>query len=180
MPQTLPIVYQAWAEEPQIKTVDSLFLSSHVFINRKRGAPPTRFGNGKSKPVTKRWATRPAAPAVLDASLANGTLAVTHFTSDAGVAGITESGGVLRSGTYVTTPSQIPAGATSTEVEGALEIGEGKGSNSITFNTPKSNLAVPENGATTSGGATQYQLKQPTQIDPTKIVKTPPPPGSGG
>src|SRR5271155_4134325 len=27
--------------------------------NRKDGAPPTRFGNGRSKPVTKRWATRP-------------------------------------------------------------------------------------------------------------------------
>ncbi len=100
------------------------------------------------------------------------TTTVTHFTSDAGVQGITESGGMLRSGTFVTTPGEIPAGATSGQVESLLEIGPGKGANSVTFETPNSNLTIPENGPTTSGGATQFQLKEPTQIDPTKFKKT--------
>jgi RHS repeat-associated protein len=96
---------------------------------------------------------------------------VMHFTSDAGVAGITESG-ALRAGTYVTTPSEIPAGATSSQVESLLEIGPGKGSNSVTFETPSSNLVVPENGTTTSGGAQQFQLKEPVKVDPSKFKKT--------
>jgi len=100
---------------------------------------------------------------------------VMHFTSDAGVAGITDSGGLLRTGTYVTAPGEIPAGATSTQIENLLEIGPGKGQNSITFETPTSNLTVPENGPSTSGGAQQFQLKQPTQVDPTKFKK----PGGG-
>ena len=74
--------------------------------------------------------------------------------------------GQLNGGTYVTTPNQIPAGATAGQVEGLLEIGPGKGANSITATTPKSNLATPANGATTSGGAVQYQLKQPVKIEP--------------
>jgi hypothetical protein len=99
------------------------------------------------------------------------TTTVVHFTSDAGVDGITGSGGLLRAGTYVTTPGEIPAGASSAEVEGLLEIGPGKGGHSVTFETPTSNLTVPENGTTTSGGAQQFQLKQPTKIDP-KFTKT--------
>lgn len=101
------------------------------------------------------------------------TTTVMHFTSDAGVAGITESGGMLRSGTYVTTPSQVPGGSSSAAVENILEIGPGKGANSVTFETPTSNLTVPENGPTTSGGAQQFQLKQPTSVDPSKFKKTP-------
>jgi hypothetical protein len=72
----------------------------------------------------------------------------------------------------VTTPGEIPADATSGQVESLLEIGPGKGANSVTFQTPTSNLTTPENGATTSGGAAQYQLKDPTPIDPTKFKKT--------
>lgn len=71
-------------------------------------------------------------------------------------------------------PGEIPAGATSGQVESTLERGAGKGANSVTFDTPNSNLAVPENGSATSGGATQYQLKEPTQIDTTKFKKTDP------
>lgn len=100
------------------------------------------------------------------------TTTVTHFTSDAGAAGILESGGLLRTGTYVTTPGEIPSGATSTQVENLLEIGPGKGQNSVTFETPTSNLKVRENGPTTSGGSQQFQLRQPTQVDPTKFKKT--------
>jgi len=66
---------------------------------------------------------------------------VVHYTSDAGATAITGSGGVLRTGTYVTLPGEIPAGASSGTVEQLLEIGPGKGSNSITFQTPNSNLA---------------------------------------
>jgi len=87
---------------------------------------------------------------------------------------ISSSGGLLRQGTYVTTPADIPAGASSSDVESLLEINPGKGENSITFETPNSNLSVPENGSTTSGGATQFQLKEPTKIDPTKFKKTNP------
>ena len=74
----------------------------------------------------------------------------------------------------MTTPADIPAGATSEEIESILEIDPGKGTNSITFDTPNSNLVTPENGPTTSGGAQQFQLKEPTQIDPTKFKKTDP------
>jgi hypothetical protein len=82
----------------------------------------------------------------------------------------------LRAGTYVTTPSEVPAGATSSGIESLLEIGPGKGANSVTFETPNSNLAVPENGTTTSGGAQQFQLKEPVKIDPSNFKKT----GKGG
>ncbi len=60
------------------------------------------------------------------------------------------------------------------EVESLLEIGPGKGANSITFDTPTSNLNVPGNGPTTSGGATQFQLENPQPIDPTKFEPTNP------
>jgi RHS repeat-associated protein len=107
------------------------------------------------------------------------TTTVTHFTSDAGVAAITDAGGILNgggtvSGTFVAAAGDIPAGATSSQVESLLEIGPGKGANSITFDTPNSNLVIPGNGPTTSGGATQFQLQQPTQINPSKFVKTDP------
>ncbi len=104
---------------------------------------------------------------------ATATTSVTHFTSDAGMAAISESG-TLRAGTYVTTPGEIPSGATSGQVESILEIGEGKGANSITFETPNSNLGTPGNGPTTSGGAEQFQLQEPTKINPADFKKTDP------
>ena len=97
---------------------------------------------------------------------------VTHFTSDAGMASISGSG-TLNSGTWVTLPSQIPGGASSSTVESLLEIGPGKGANSITFQTPGSNLVVPGNGPTTSGGAIQFQLKNSQPIDPSAFKPTP-------
>jgi RHS repeat-associated protein len=98
---------------------------------------------------------------------------VSHFTSDAGMAAISESG-TLNAGTWVTLPSEIPAGASGADVESILEIGPGKGSNSITFDTPSSNLAVPDNGPETSGGAFQRQLINPQQIDPGTFKPTNP------
>ena len=152
--------------------------------SEKRGGWGTlRMGSSTDR-QNQRWATQPlygsstkkqdkvGHPALTAG--AEATTTVTHFTSDAGVQGITDSGGVLRSGTYVTTPGEIPAGSTSGDVESILEIGPGKGTNSITFDTPNSNLAIPENGSTTSGGATQFQLNEPTRVDPTKFMKTDP------
>jgi hypothetical protein len=97
---------------------------------------------------------------------------VTHFTNDATVDAITASGTPLNGGSFVTLPSAIPSGASSFEIESLLEIGPGKGQNSITFETPTSNLEVPGNGAKTSGGATQYQLKEPAKVDPSTFKKT--------
>jgi RHS repeat-associated protein len=102
---------------------------------------------------------------------------VTHFTNDFGVDMITGASGVLRgggatTGTFVAPAGEIPAGATSSQVESLLEVGAGKGTNSITFETPTSNLVVPGNGQKTSGQVTQFQLKEPVQIDPTKFKKT--------
>jgi RHS repeat-associated protein len=96
---------------------------------------------------------------------------VSHFTSDAGMAAISESG-TLNAGTWVTLPSEIPAGASGSDVESILEIGAGKGANSITFDTPSSNLGIPDAGPTTSGGAQQFQLQNPQPIDPTKFKPT--------
>lgn len=125
--------------------------------------------------VVSALATAGAAKAISGlvegAEVGAATTTVTHFTSDAGVAAISESG-TLNTGTWVTLPSQIPAGSSSSAVESILEIGPGKGANSITFDTPSSNLAVPGNGPTTSGGATQFQLKNPQSIDPTKFKPT--------
>jgi RHS repeat-associated protein len=105
------------------------------------------------------------------------TTSVTHFTNDAGVGLITDAGGVLRgggqaTGTFVAPTSEIPTGATGSQVEQLLEIAPGKGANSITFETTNSNLVTPANGPTTSGEVTQFQLKEPVQIDPTKFKKT--------
>jgi hypothetical protein len=80
------------------------------------------------------------------------SVVVTHYTDLAGVRAITSSGGVLRACTYVTLPSEIPTGASAPQIEQRLEIIPGRGDYSITFSTPDSNLAVPSNGATTSGG----------------------------
>jgi RHS repeat-associated protein len=99
------------------------------------------------------------------------TTTVTHFTSDAGMAAISESG-TLNAGTWVTLPSEIPAGTSSSGVENLLEIGSGKGANSITFDTPSSNLGIPDAGPTTSGGAQQFQLHNSQPIDPTKFKPT--------
>jgi hypothetical protein len=66
----------------------------------------------------------------------------------------------------------VPAGSTAAQVEGQLELNAGKGANTMTTKTPASNLAVPENGPTTSGGAWQRQLKSDTPVDPKTIKKT--------
>ena len=96
---------------------------------------------------------------------------VTHFTNAEGASAITEGGGVINPGSYVTTPGEV-TGMNASEVESALEIDPGKGAFSSTFQTPASNLATPSNGALTSGGAAQFQLVNPTSGGP--FVPTPP------
>jgi RHS repeat-associated protein len=91
-------------------------------------------------------------------------ISVTHYTDAAGVQGITESG-YLSAGQYVTLPSEV-SGLTASEVESALEIKAGRGAFSTTFEVPRSQLMVPENGAVTSGGRIQYQLTTPAARGP--------------
>ena len=52
------------------------------------------------------------------------------------------------------------------QVEHALEINEENAQVSTTFQTPESNLAPAPNGPTTSGGAVQYTLVNPTLAGP--------------
>ncbi|MBF6570933.1 MAG: RHS repeat-associated core domain-containing protein [Candidatus Binataceae bacterium] len=83
---------------------------------------------------------------------------VSHFTNAAGAEAIGE-GGMLRAGSFVTTSNL--SGLSASEVESALEIDPGKGAFSTTFQTPASNLGPAFNGPFTSGGITQFQLRNP-------------------
>src|SRR5690606_36540767 len=98
---------------------------------------------------------------------------VVHYTDMLGVQQITQSGGVLRAGTFVTLATEIAGGVSAEMIEKRLEIAPGRGAYFITFPTPGSNLAPAPNGATTSGGAVQFVLRGPTQINPASFVKTP-------
>ena len=99
----------------------------------------------------------------LDGALsATATTSVSHFTSDAGMAAISESG-TLNAGTWVTLPSEIPSGTSSSGVESLLEIGPGKGANSITFDTPTSNLAVPGTAQQQAAGQLSFSCRMRSQ-----------------
>jgi RHS repeat-associated protein len=119
----------------------------------------------------------PAAAAPVEAPAAEGEMAtVTHFTDEAGMQAISQSGTVGAPGLqppFVTLPSQIPAGSTAAQVEQILEIQPGRGQYSITFQTPSANLMTPFNGPTTSGNAIQFQLINPALINPANFIKTP-------
>ena len=84
-------------------------------------------------------------------------LAVRHYTDEATKKLINESGH-LRPDTYVTLPSELPSSSGHLQIEELLEIAPNKGTNYVDVTVPKSNLKVPLNGSTTSGGALQYQL----------------------
>lgn len=92
-----------------------------------------------------------------------GTTTVRHYTNAAGREAITESGS-LRPGTFVTRPGEIPARSGHLQVEKALEIQPGRGSNYIDVEVPNSLLRVPGNGSTTSGGVWQRQLADEVPI----------------
>jgi len=115
------------------------------------------LGGGPEDPAADALAA-----AEIDAAAGGSELAtVTHFTSAEGAAAIGE-GGTLNAGSFVTTDNL--AGLSSSEVESTLEIDAGKGSFSTTFQTPTSNLGPAFNGPFTSGGATQFQLVNPTEV----------------
>ena len=96
---------------------------------------------------------------------------VTHFT-DPATAQLIEQSGSLWSKSFVTLSSEIPAGATASDVESLLEIRPGAGQMSYTFQVPQSSLLLPENGATTSGGALQFRLANPVPVSPGSFVPT--------
>jgi len=96
---------------------------------------------------------------------------VTHFT-DPATAQIIEQSGAINAKSFVTLPSQIPAGATPAQIESILEIRAGAGQMLHTFQVPSSSLLLPENGATTSGGALQFRLGNPVPVTPGAFVPT--------
>ncbi|MEK7207845.1 MAG: hypothetical protein AAB134_08200, partial [Pseudomonadota bacterium] len=106
------------------------------------------------------------------------TTTVRHYTDSMGVTGITRSGS-LDAGTFVTLPSQIPTRAGHLQIENLLEIAPGRGGNYIDIAVPQSNLKIPFNGPTTSGGALQFQLKESVPIGPTGFKRPPGRPGGG-
>ncbi len=89
--------------------------------------------------------------------------AVAHFTDDIGRAAI-QASGYLRAGTYVTKSSAVKGMSTAAKIEGRLEIAAGRGKNSFSTVVRRSDLAVPENGPKTSGGAYQRVLKKNVRI----------------
>ena len=97
---------------------------------------------------------------------------LSHFTDDVGKAAISKASTLEGGRTYLTRAKDIPKGATSQEVEKILEIGSGKGKNSITARVARSNLKIPEKGPTTSGGAYQRILKRDVKINPKKFKET--------
>jgi hypothetical protein len=50
-------------------------------------------------------------------------------------------------------------------------------STDLDFQVPSSNLRVPANGTTTSGGALQFQLNNPVPINPSTFRRPPGRPG---
>ena len=107
------------------------------------------------------------------------TVIVRHYT-DTATRGLINESGNLRAGSYVTLPSEIRPGAGHLQIEDVLEINAGRGSTYIDVPTPASNLRIPANGPTTSGGAWQRQLIEPTPVDPNLWRRPPGRPAGGG
>ncbi len=99
--------------------------------------------------------------------IANPVSGVRHYTNQAGMEAIQKSG-ILKENTFVTTPGDIPSGATSNQIEKILEIDPGKGQFYIDVNVNKSDLKIPDSGPTTSGGATQMQTTKDIPVNPKK------------
>jgi RHS repeat-associated protein len=111
------------------------------------------------------WATAASSGSGGIATLASGTaedstVAVIHFTNEAGIESISSSG-TLNANAWVTLPGEIPPGAMPSQIESLLEIAPGKGQFFVTGQTTLGNLAVPASGSLTSGGLVQYQLIAP-------------------
>lgn len=92
------------------------------------------------------------------------------YTDAIGREGITSSR-TLNADTWVTLPSEISPRAGHLQIEKLLEIKSGRGENYLEFQTPRSNLRIPENGPFTSGrpdgsNALQFQLNESVPINP--------------
>jgi RHS repeat-associated protein len=101
---------------------------------------------------------------------------VRTYTNAIGREGITKTG-KLRTDTWVTLPKEIPNRAGHLQIEKILEIKPGRGSYYIDVDVPYSNLRIPANGPTTSGGAVQFQLNKPVPVDPSNFQLPPGRPG---
>jgi RHS repeat-associated protein len=148
--------------EGAFASIDSALIFWHPFSDRYNvDDPGIRFSQ-----IAGGWALQTLATAGLGElfSSTRATTTVIHYTSEEGVAAITQSG-VLRSGTYVALPNEV-AGLSSTGVETALEIEAGRGRFSTTIEVLTSNLKIPANGTVTSGAKTQFQLIRPVAPGP--------------
>lgn len=97
---------------------------------------------------------------------------VRSYTDDAGKAGISNDG-ALRSDSWLTVPEDIPSRAGHLQIEEILEIQPGRGSHYLEFDVPRSYLRFPNNGTHTSGGARQFQLNDPVEVDPSTFRRPP-------
>lgn len=102
----------------------------------------------------------------------NSLVTVTHFT-DPVTAQLIERSGAIHARSFVVLSSEIPEGATASEIETALEIRSGAGQTSHTFQVSQSSLLTPANGRLTSGGRVQFQLANPVSVAPGSFVPTP-------
>ncbi|MFN5833492.1 MAG: hypothetical protein ACK459_07130 [Akkermansiaceae bacterium] len=103
-------------------------------------------------------------------------ITVRSYTNALGKEGISNSG-AMRADSWVTLPGQIPTRSGHLQIEKILEIQPGRGSHYLDFQVPASNLRIPANGPTTSGGALQFQLNNPVPINPSTFLRPPGRPG---
>ncbi|MFN9027292.1 MAG: hypothetical protein ACK5VX_13975 [Akkermansiaceae bacterium] len=113
---------------------------------------------------------------LLAANGADELITVRSYTNALGKEGISNSG-AMRADSWVTLPGQIPTRSGHLQIEKILEIQPGRGSHYLDFQVPASNLRIPANGPTTSGGALQFQLNNPVPINPSTFLRPPGRPG---
>ena len=101
-----------------------------------------------------------------------GVTTVRHYSDAAGKEATTASDN-LRAGKFVTRPGEISSRAGHLQIEEALEIQPGRGSNCIDLEVPNSQLRVSGDGSMTSGGAWQRQLTDEVSIDPDEWRRPP-------
>ncbi len=117
-----------------------------------------------------------APDSLIAAKSADELITVRSYTNALGKEGISSSG-AMRADSWVTLPNQIPARSGHLQIEKILEIQPGRGSHYLDFQVPASNLRIPANGSTTSGGALQFQLNNPVPINPSTFLRPPGRPG---
>jgi RHS repeat-associated protein len=118
------------------------------------GRMPERVGVGLTVDVHVEY---------INTGTVHGRISVRHYTDAEGKSKIIASG-YLGKNNYVTLSSEIPSKAGRLQIENILEIQPGRGRNYVEIEVMTSNLRVPDNGVTTSGGAWQRQLIKPESI----------------